>query len=247
MKTAAVVQLDRDSFVPLYHQLYEALRNQLDTGVFQPGDRMPTEAEFCELYGVSQITIRQALNMLVDAGLIYRRKGKGTFVSKPAITASLRKLISFEEDMRQRGLTHHTEVLDMGTAAVSQHTAQALDVQIGEEVVYVSRLRYAEGEPLCVERTSVLKKVCPDLLEHNLAGEPLMEILRRAYGIVLTRAVQTIRARQAGPEYAELLQIAPEDSLLVVERVVYSQHNQPVQFARIFYRGDRYALHLELN
>lgn len=247
MKPTPVVELDRNSFVPLYHQLYEALRGQLETGVYQPGDRIPTEAELCELYSVSQITIRQALNMLVDAGLIYRRKGKGTFVSKPAITASLRKLISFEEDMRQRGLAHHTDVLDMGTAAVSQHTAQALKVEIGEEVVYVSRLRYAEGDPLCVERTSILKKVCPDLLRHDLAAEPLMEILRRQYGIVLTRALQTIRARQAGSEYAKLLNIAPEDPLLVVERVVYSQQDQAIQFARIFYRGDRYALHLELN
>ncbi|MBI1294342.1 UTRA domain-containing protein [bacterium] len=245
--TLPTAQLDRNSFVPLYHQLYELLRAQLESGVYQPGDKLPTEAEFCELYGISQITIRQSLNMLVDAGLIDRRKGKGTFVTKPAITSVLRPVFSIAEDMRQRGLTHRAELLDSGTAPVSQHTARALNVAVGDEVVYVSLLHYADGEPLCVERASILHSACPNLLQHDVVNEPLMETLRREYDVVLTRAGQTVWAQQAGEEYALLLQTAPEDPLLVVERIVYSQHNQPVEFSRIFYRGDRYALQFELG
>ena len=102
--------LDRDSLIPLYHQLYEILRANIDTGVWKPGDMISPESELQRQYGVSQITVRQALNILVDQGLIYRRRGQGSFVSQPVITSSLTHIVNFADDMRIRGHEPFTRV-----------------------------------------------------------------------------------------------------------------------------------------
>jgi GntR family transcriptional regulator len=242
-----VDQLDRDSVVPLYHQLYEILRAHIDRGDWTPGDMIPTEAELNEKYGVSQITTRQALNGLVDAGLVYRQRGKGTFVARPVITSNLTRIVNFEEDMRQRGFAHRTEVLETALVQVSKNTAALLKIEVGEKLAQITRLRYADEEPLSVEKTFLVDKYCPGILEFDFSVVSLSKTLQQQYGITLSRAEQTIRAQSAGDDYADLLNIAPEDSLLVIERVAFSQHNIPIEFLRIFYRADRYSLHCELK
>ena len=242
--SSIATSLDRNSFVPLYHQLYESLRHSIDSGQWRPGDQLPTEAELAAMYEISQITIRKALNMLVDAGAIYRHKGKGTFVAQPPITSDLGQMISFEEDMRRRGLKYRTEVLETITAPVSTGTARLLQIEVGEELACIGRLYIVDDEPLCIERSYLAHRICTGILERDLASIPLTEILTRDYGLLPGRADHTVRARQAGAEHAKLFKITPEDALLFIERVVYSHRNVPFMFSRVFYRGDRYALHL---
>jgi GntR family transcriptional regulator len=240
-------ELDRSSFVPLYHQLYEALRQQIDGGQWKPGDQLPTEAELASTYNISQITIRKALNMLVDAGAIYRHRGKGTFVAQQAITSNLGQVVNIEEDMRQRGLSFRVELLETVTAPVSKGTALMLQTGIGEELACIKRLFIVENEPICLERSYFVHRLCPGILRQVSANTPLSTTLAEEYGLLAGKSEQTIRARPAGTEYARELQIAPEDPLLFVERVVYSNRNVPFMLARVFYRGDRYALRLGIS
>lgn len=240
--------LDRGSLIPLYHQLYEILRAQIDSGTWKPGDMIPPESELKRRYGVSQITIRQSLNILVDNGLIYRRQGQGTFVApQPTIAPNLTHIVHFADDMRQRGMKPGTKLLSAGTAVLSSVTARKLQVEPGEELSNIIRLRYADDQPLSVEHSCLLSKFVPGILKLDLAHRSLSEILATEYGIVAARAEQTIRAQQANEYALEWLGMTSDHVLLVIERVNYSQQNIPFEFLRIFYRADRYALQCELK
>ncbi len=239
--------LDRASVIPLYHQLYEILRSHISSGIWQPGDMIPPESELKRQYGVSQITVRQALNILVDNGLIYRRRGQGSFVAQPVITSNLTYIVNFADDMRRRGLEPHTEMLDTHISPVSTATAKLLRVEIGEEIVAIRRLRYANGEPLSIENSCLLHRYVPGILQYDFSTRSLSEVLASEYDIVLVSAEQTIRAQLASPETASRLQVEEDSPLLVIERVSYSQRSIPVEFLRIIYRADRYALHCELK
>lgn len=239
--------LDRDSFVPLYHQLYELLRWQIDTGQYKPGDQLPTEAELAATYGISQVTIRNALNMLVDAGVIYRRKGQGTFVAPTPIASNLAQLVSVEDDFRQRGVPFRVVLTKAALVPVSQKSAQTLQMEVGKDLAAVERLFLVGDEPICYEGSYLVHRYCADILSQLPAETPLSTMLAQNYGLLATKSEQTIRARTAGPEHGKLLHIAPQEPVLFVERVVYSHRNIPFMLARIFARGDAYELRLGIS
>lgn len=240
--------LNRNSKLPLYHQLYESLRSRILRGDWQAGDMIPSGSELIEQYGVSRITVRQALDILVNEGLIYRQRGRGTFVSHPPIEASLSRMINFTEDMLERGLEPSTKVLSKSTGPVSKTTAKKLEIDVGEELAMIKRLRLANDEPISVEIAHFPHKLCPGLLEaHDYSEYSLRQTLEQDYGIQLTYAKQVIHAIAAPEDRAKLLAIEPDAPLFYIERVSYSQHNKPVEYLRIYYRSDRYALYIELQ
>lgn len=239
--------IDRRSKLPLYHQLYEILRDNIVRGEWQPGDVIPPEPELIERYQVSRTTVRQVLDMLVNEGLIYRQQGRGTFVAHPTVEQTLVRIISFTDDMRQRGFEPGTEVLSSELIPAPRDIAQKLEIESGEELARLERLRLADGEPMSIEESYLVHRHCPGVLEGDYASNPLREALETNYGIRLMRATQTIRAISAPGELSRVLSIRPGAALLYLERVSYSQQNVPVEFLRIYYRGDRYTLYNELH
>jgi len=239
--------IDPTSKVPLYHQVYETLRGGILRGEWEPGALLPAEPELISQYKVSRITIRQALDLLSGEGLIIRQRGRGTFVAAPSLEQAMVRIVSFTQDMEQRGLRASTEVLAADRIPAPPHIAQKLNVEPGEELVYLERLRLADGTPLAIEEAHLLHRFCPGLLKANLQNQSLRNHLDRKYGIRWSRAKQVIRAIQAAPEIARHLEVPTGDPLLHIERVSYSQQNVPVEFLRVYYRGDRYSLFNELQ
>ena len=239
--------IDRSSKLPLYHQLYEILRQDILRGEWQPGDMIPPESELTERYGISRTTVRQVLDILVNEGLIYRQQGRGTFVAHPTVEQALVRIISFTEDMRQRGFRPDTEVLSAGVVAAPPDIAEKLGIEPGDELVRLERLRLADGEPMSIEESHLVHRYCPGVLKGDYASHPLREALERDYGIRWLHARQVIRAIPAPSDLARTLSIPPRSALLTIERVSYSQQNTPIEFLRIYYRGDRYALYNELH
>jgi GntR family transcriptional regulator len=134
-------RIDRNSKLPFYHQLYEILRGNILRGEWQPGDMIPPESELTEHFQVSRTTVRQVLDMLVNEGLIYRQRGRGTFVAHPTLEQGLVRIVSFTEDMRQRGFEPGTKVLFSGLVPAPQDIAGKLQVKSGEELARLERLR----------------------------------------------------------------------------------------------------------
>ncbi len=239
--------ISRDSKLPFYYQLYEILRGKILRGEWQPGDMLPTEGELLEQHRVSRSTVRQALDMLVNEGLIYRQRGRGTFVAHPPVEQGLSRIISFTEDMIQRGLKPQTEVLSSGLMPAPENIAKALQIEPGEELAHLERLRLADGEPMSVEESYLVHRYCPGVLEQDYARNPLRVALEKKYGIRLVYARQSIRAISAPRSLAEKLSIQPNGAVLYIERVSFSEQGVPIEFLRLYHRGDRYVLHNELR
>ena len=239
--------LDRRSGLPLYQQLYEMLRAQISSGSWRPGDMLPTENSLLDQYQVSRATVRQAFDALVQEGLVYRERGRGTFVAHPTVQQGLVRIVSFTEDMRQRGFEPGTQVLSAELIPANTDLAKVLDIETGDELVRIERLRLADGEPMSIETSYLVHRYCPGILDHDYTRNPLREILDKDYGVRIERATQAIRAVSAAVEIAERLSIKPTSALLNIERVSLSQHGVPVEFLRIYHRGDRYVLYNELK
>ena len=239
--------IDRRSKLPLYQQLYEMLRGNITRGAWKPGDLIPAESELIEQYGVSRITVRQVLDMLVQEGLIYRQRGRGSFVAHPTVEQVLQRLVSFTDDMRQRGFAPSTRIVSSGLLPAPDDIAGQLHIAPGEELARIERLRLADGEPMSVEESYLVHRFVPGILDKDFVNNPLREVIDRSYNIRWERARQVIRAINATRQMAETLSVRTNAALLFIERVSYSQQGVPVEFLRVYHRGDRYALYSELR
>ena len=239
--------IDRHSKLPYYQQLYEILRGKIVRDDWEPGDMIPPESELIKRYQVSRSTVRQVLDMLVQEGLIYRQRGRGSFVSHPTVEQSMTRIVSFTEDMRQRRFTPRTQVLSATLLPAPEDIAEKLQVSPGEELAGLRRLRLADGEPMSVEESYLVHRYCQNVLQYDYARQPLREVLDNEYGIKILNAKQVIHAIAAPEELARHLEINPGAPLLFIERISTSQGMVPVEFLRIYYRADRYALYNELH
>jgi len=239
--------IDRYSKLPFYQQLYEILRGKIQRREWRPGDMIPAESELIDSYQVSRNTVRQVLDMLVNEGLIYRQRGRGSFVSHPTLEQSMTRIVSFTEDMRQRGFKPGTKVLTAALISAEDDIAGKLLIPPGEQLACLRRLRMADGEPMSLEESYLVHRYCPDVLQHNYAKQPLREVLEKDYGIRIASAKQIIQAMLAPAKLADLLKIKTHAPLLFIERISLSQGKIPVEFLRIYYRADRYSLFNELH
>jgi GntR family transcriptional regulator len=241
-----MAELSRQSRLPLYQQLYEILRDELRRGQWMPGDMLPAESELMQRFEVSRITVRQVLDMLVKEGLIYRQQGRGTFVAHPTIEQTQVRIVSFTDDMQQRGFKPGTRVLEAELLPAPADSAGKLGVEPGAELAHIRRLRLADGEPMSIEDAYLVHRYFPGLLDRDYAAKPLRRTLEESYGVHLVRAKQVVRAIRAPQDLAKLLSVRQGTALLFIERVSFSTQGVPVEFLRIHYRGDRYALYNEL-
>lgn len=242
-----VKTLIADSQVSYYRQLYTILRRDIVHGVWKPGERMPSEAELITTYGVSRITVRQAFDLLVYDGLVYRRRGSGTYVTVPLIEHGLNRIISFSEDMQRRGLHPGAEVIASCLEPASEDIAARLDIAPGTELAVLERLRLADGEPMSLERSHLVHHQCHGLLENDFTRLTLHEVLRERYGIRLTRAHQAVRALAADKLLAARLHVHIGTPLFYIERVSFRQAGIPIEYLQVYHRGDRYVLYNELR
>ena len=239
--------LSRSSKVPLYYQLYEILLEKIRDGSWQHEDMLPTENELVKQYQLSRATVRQAFEMLVNEGRVYRRQGQGTFVSKPAFEQNLNRIVSFWDDMHQRGLKPGTNVLSSEIVPASEDAIEKLEIEPGEELASLVRLRLADDEPLSVEHSLLVHRYCPGVLGQDYANRSLRQMLADEFNIHITSARQRIRAVPATQYLADLLEIDLSAPLLHIERVSYADTGTPIEFLRINLRGDRYTFHSELR
>lgn len=239
--------LNRFSKLPLHQQLYEILRGNIVRGLWQAGTMIPTEPELIGHYKISRTTVRQVMDRLVGEGLIIRKQGRGSFVAEPRLEQGLVRIISFTEDMRQRGFTPGTFVRAAEMVAAPADVAQKLGCDEGDTLVRLERLRLANGEPMSLEESFFLSQRVPGLLKYDFATQPLRLVLESTYGLVMDHARQVIRALQAGSVLAKLLNVDARDPILQLERVSYLQDETPVEFLRVHYRADRYSLFNELH
>jgi len=238
--------LDRNSSEPMYHQLFLLLRDKILSGQLKAGDLLPPESELMEMYQISRITVRQAVDRLAAENLVSKQRGKGTFVLKPDVRSEATVLIEFEKEMRLRGYNPQAKVLQRRIVTVSRVTAEKLKIRDGDDLTHISRLWYVDDQPITVEDIFLVTAYCPDILTgHNFSKESIHDIWEQQYGVRIERAEQTVSAMMAPKEIGDLLEQKGQP-LLYIERISYSQLNIPVEMRHIYFRADRYSLHMNL-
>jgi GntR family transcriptional regulator len=235
----AAVVLDRQSVVPLYYQIQLRLIEQIRSGELKPGDLVPSEQEISARLGVSRMTARQALKSLCSRGLTYSQRGKGTFVSRMKLEKNFRQLLSFSEEMKDRGSQPRSKVLAFKRIHPDGDVAEALHLNPAEEVIFLRRVRMADSAPLCIEATHLPARLCPDLLENFEPSGSLYLALAERYGLHVHLADEVAEASVATAAEAKLLRIRGKSAVFRFTRTAYLHNEQPIEFVKSTYRGDR--------
>jgi GntR family transcriptional regulator len=233
-------KLSRDGGTPLYTQISEVLRLKIRDDEFKAGENFPSERELAESYGVSRMTVRQALQRLRQEGLIYHERGVGTFVTERKLDIHTRNLSGFSDEMNSLGLRPSSRVLQLRCEPANEQVAQDLDLQSSEKVFYLERLRLADEEPMAFETTFLPAELCPELDKADLTKTSLYQIIEQKYNLQMHHASESLEAAAASKFVAKQLEIKTGTPVLVVHRVVFTESNQPIESAHTIYRADRY-------
>jgi GntR family transcriptional regulator len=229
----------KDSANPLYKQISAGIRADIEDGTYPIDSKIPSEEELCALYDVSRITVRKALEELAEEGLLVRRQGKGTFVSVPQVDVDVKPITSFHDACRAVGKVPSTKVLSARTVKPSKEDMLELNAPADARVVEIDRVRYADGEPVILERNH-FPSVYSYLLESDLSGS--LYNLLRAYGIEPSKASHDVSLISADENKSTLLCVEVGSPLLFLYEVIYDQKGRPLHISHQYIRGDKFTL-----
>lgn len=243
MSAKLEINLDRSSPVPLYFQVAEQIAEAIKKGDLPPGSRLDNEIQLADRLGLSRPTIRQAIQYLVDKGLLVRKRGVGTQVVHGQVKRSV-ELTSLYDDLRRSGQEPATQVLRLEPRPVDEEIAGVLGIEPGTEVLYLERLRFASGEPLALLHNWLPMGLAP-LTSEGLESRGLYELLRGA-GVRMRVANQRIGARAATQAEARLLAERRGAPLLTMVRTTYDDQGRAVEHGSHVYRASHYSLEVTL-
>ncbi|MEV0424384.1 GntR family transcriptional regulator [Streptosporangium canum] len=237
------IDLDRSSPVPLYFQVAEQISEAIQRGDLPPGSRLDNEILLADRLGLSRPTVRQAIQYLVDKGLLVRKRGVGTQVVHGQVKRSV-ELTSLYDDLRRAGQEPATRVLVLETGPADERVAAILGVPAGAEVLRLERIRYAAGEPLALLHNWLPVGLAP-LTAEGLQERGLYELLRSA-GVRMRVANQRMGARAATATEARLLGERRGAPLLTMLRTTYDDQGRAVEHGSHVYRASHYSLEVTL-
>ncbi|MEU9389993.1 GntR family transcriptional regulator [Streptomyces sp. NPDC048324] len=235
--------LDRGSPVPLYYQLAQQLEAAIEHGVLAPGNLLGNEIDLSTRLGLSRPTVRQAIQSLVDKGLLVRRRGVGTQVVHSQVKRPL-ELSSLYDDLEAAGQGPTTQVVRNERRPAAPEVAAALGIAEGGEVIVLERLRLTHGQPVAL-LCNYLPATLLELDSQRLEATGLYRMMRTA-GITLHSARQTIGARSATADEASRLDEQEGAAVLTMQRTAYDDTGRPVEYGTHIYRASRYAFDFQL-
>lgn len=231
--------------VPLYREVREGLLERMKG--MRAGELIPTEPELEQEFGVSRATVRRAVETLVADGYLARRQGRGTHVRDRPETQDVGRVYSWTDEMRSRGVETSSSHLVIRRETAGRRVAEELGIKSEDPVVVISRVRHARGTPIAIMVNFLDERAVPGLVERGLHQDSLYDELAEAYGLQLVAGEETIRARDATPVEAALLDIEEGASVLNVRRRTVDGRDVPVEVVDMVARGDRYQYHALLT
>lgn len=238
--------LQMDSAVPLYYQLAQSLRAQIESGIWKPGDMITSERELMQLARVSRATVRQAISNLIQEGVLERSHGRGTFVARRKMEQDMRSVYSFAEQMTRRGLQLEDQLLQRHRVPASDELADLLALQPDDWLIHIKRVRYLQGVPLMLDSSYIPYHLCPDLLTDRFEP-PLYRMLADRYNLPPTHATDYLEPVLADRAQAHLLKMEPGAPLMFLQRVTFTRGDVPLHVAQNYIPGDRCRFRLNLS
>lgn len=233
--------------VPLYTQIKEMVRAKILDGTYAPHAQLPSEAEMIAAFGVSRITVRQAISDLQKEGVVFKIHGKGTFVSKPKAFQNVTRLQGFGEAMTSMGYETYSQVLGIAFNPATRKVAEKLDLAEHDTVCELRRLRFLNREPISVDITYLPQAVGERLQKEDLASRDVFLILENDYGFALGAAELQIEAILAEGALAKQLRIEDGAPVMRIERLTRATDGKPLDFEYLYYRGDAFQYRLTVE
>jgi GntR family transcriptional regulator len=236
--------INRDSPVPLHHQVRNYLLGCLERGELQPGQQLLQEREYAVRFGISLAPVRQAILDLVKEGYLYRVPGRGTFVREQKVEEKISILSSFSESMRAKGLSAALRVIELRVGKVPPNVRAVLEAE-DQQFVILQRVALIEDKAIALLSSFLPARLVPGLETLDLNGQSLYRTLEERYSIVLARAESTIEVVRCRSAQSSILGIPPGTPMLQVEGKTYDVTDRFVEFARVLYRADRFRFTIE--
>ena len=233
--------------VPRYHRIAEALRERIRGGALAPGARLDNQRQLAKSFGVTLMTLRQALEVLEREHLITRRNGLGTFVAAPSIDYDILQLQRFAGDLRAKGEQVTTRLVGTRFTVPDRRVTNALGLGPRARVLALERLRLVDGHPMSLQRSFLPSSIGDEVVRADLALTPLHQVLEFKLGLVVERASETVSAVRLGRSEARELGCRAGAPAFESERVSFNAGGAPIVFDRVFIPGDRFRITRELH
>ena len=233
--------------VPRYHQIAQALRDLIRSGRIAPGGRLDNQRRLAEEFGVTLMTLRQALEVLERDGLITRRHGLGTFVARPSVDYDILHFRAFAGDLSAVGENVATRFLRSHFGPADRRAAQELGLDPGHRVFALERLRLVDGRPTSFQISHLPAALGDEVVKADLAVTPLRQVLSFKLGIEITGARETVSAETLPARAARELDCVPGAPCFRSDRVSVDAESRPIVYDRVFIPGDRFRITRQLH
>lgn len=238
--------VSNESMQPLYAQIKEIIKQRIIDGDYEVHERLPSESEMMKVFGVSRITVRQALRDLHTEGLVFSVQGKGTFVSRPKVVQDIQRLQGFGEAMTPQGYETSTRVIGVQEVRANGEVAEALNLPRNSNVIELTRIRYLNREPISLDNSFFPLEVGQELLGRDLTQD-VFPMLENEFGRGLGHAELKIEAITANEALAQHLNVEVGSAILRIQRLVFSQEGEPIDFEYLSYRGDAFQYQVRVD
>ena len=238
--------LDKDVPIPLYYQLKQFVLEQIGNGQWATDHQIPSEQQFCEKFGISRPTVRQAINELIVEGHLQREQRKVIIPKSKMSSMFFGVLQSFDAEVRSKDLTPTTKVLNLGIRT-NELAAKKLGLSKDEPCIFLERIRFADGDPIVWVETYLPHKQMPDLLDTDFEKVPLYEAIEGQYQMRIERVSRVFEAAAATSHEAQLLEVKKGSPICFVNTIAYDQKDKPIEYSIARYRGDKNRFTVEIK
>ncbi len=234
--------IDKAASTPLYLQIQNHIVARIRSGELPPGAQVPSEFELAAQMKVSRMTARKALDSLVSGGILYRQRGKGTYVATSVVDYNLTSMQSFSRTLQARGYDVTTRVLSIDTLPAAIDLAQHLRVEVGSMLLVIRRLRLVGGTPAAIHTAYLDNAIYGALARVDLSRFSLLESMQELTKLPIAYTIDSVQADIVRPDEARLLEIGKDRPVLRVEGVSYLEYGEPSHFVQAVYRGDMFKM-----
>jgi len=244
------VLLNPKESTPLYKQLLDVVRRQIEEGKITPNQPIPSERSLCKDYRISRITVRQSISELINEGLLYKKQGKGTFVSPKKVNQGLVRFVNFARTVLDLGLKPTTKILRNEVLPADVHIAKILDIPITSQVLKLSLLGMGDHEPLVLYESyfslALGKKISMEATRREKKRLPFStyDLYGKATSVSPRFVVQTFEAVTADDRLASIMKVKKGAPIFMITSIFQTTDHRPLEFRMALYRGDRYKFHM---
>lgn len=235
--------LDTNAQLPLYLQLKEILKNKINTGEYPENTKIPAESELIESYEVSRITVRKAVEELVEEGYLLKKQGKGTFVNRHKVFRKIEYVMGFSESCKSNGFTPTSIVLERKIIPATEGMAKKLDIAQGDDVLYIQRKRMADNIPIMLENNYFSYERYSFLMEEELT-DSFYEVLKVQGTLAINPGETALEIVTADDQIAKIMEVAVGTPFFFMDTLINDQNNIPIHVGNQYYLGEVYRFYL---